>query len=90
MVTENIQCHHRNPDAGIEISMDMGSYAAQLNIFNMNLTVGSHADNTIVSGHCHPHISCSGGICWGASGGHVSNLLASGEIVVFLNYCTHF
>lgn len=56
---------HKNPSAGIDITLNMGLYAAVVDIKTMQTKVTAQGGNIVVDGYYHPHVTGHGDICWG-------------------------
>ena len=66
MKTRNdVVCTHRNPSAGIDISVNLGKFKASFSMQNANLLVFGCGDNVETGGYKHPHLSYNGRVCWG-------------------------
>ena len=66
MKTRNdVVCTHKNPSAGIDISVNLGKFRATFDMGSVNLLVFGCGDNVAVGGYNHPHISYNGRVCWG-------------------------
>lgn len=81
----DVTCHQVNPNAGLDLHVNLGKYKAILDLSRMTLKatglIDNHDDN-IFSRHglpWHPHIASN--ICWGRSKHTVMDLLASCELV---------
>lgn len=65
-VTRNpIVLLHKNPSAGIDINISMGTYRVTVDIYTMSPRVFTSNGNIIVDGYYHPHVNSSGSVCWG-------------------------
>jgi len=77
----DIQLSHRNPAAGIDITINFGKFMVVCDIENFRITVHPFENNHNVSGHPHPHVQGGGGVCWGTAANSVSAALAKCNFV---------
>lgn len=63
-VTPRIFCKFYNEKAGVDMTVDMGSYAVKYSPQKGRLQVIQHDDNLEHDGYFHPHVS-GGNVCWG-------------------------
>lgn len=63
--TPNITLEHINPDAGINITHNMGSYRVEYWPNRKRMYCGKNMGNTDIDGYHHPHVDRNGDICWG-------------------------
>ena len=72
-----------NPAAGVDVSVNLGQFWLRL---KQGITrVYPLFGNIVYEGYVHPHISTSGGICWGDQKKHAAELMAAGRIEEYLN-----
>ena len=64
-ITPNITLEHINPDAGINITHNMGSYRVEYWPNRKRMYCMKNEGNTVVDRYYHPHVDSGGDICWG-------------------------
>jgi hypothetical protein len=72
---------HKNPAAGVDITLNFGKFIAQFDLDRFIIKVYECERNITVSGYYHPHIASSGNVCWGDAGAQVTSHLATHKIV---------
>lgn len=71
---------HKNSAAGVDLRVNMGKFAARLNLKTMNLLVYTFEGNLNLGGFYHPHIYTNGSICWGNASSTAALKLPKGEV----------
>lgn len=69
----------KNPSAGIDISVNVGRFEAQLVPKTSMVRVFQAGNNVLAHGYWHPYISSAGGVCWGNASDTADELLASAK-----------
>jgi len=78
---------HKKKTAGIDIEINMGQFAVELNLVNFQMKVIPYRNNILpaYSDYYHPHISSDGIICWGNAKEQVRKWQQSLEVGKILN-----
>jgi hypothetical protein len=77
----DIILRHRNPAAGVNLSVNMGRYLVQLDLFWNTVSVWPYKDNVLVNGYPHPHITSGGSICWGNASSVIAKAMPRGDLL---------
>lgn len=75
---------HKNPSAGIDITINMGIYRVTTDMRSMYTKVYQHRDNTRLDNFYHPHVSTGGDICWGTGGNAASGFMKDFRFLDFM------
>lgn len=67
MYTPDVYLNYRNATAGIDKTLNMGSYFVSIYKQENKVRVAPRTDNILVDGYFHPHINGSGQVCWGTA-----------------------
>lgn len=80
-LTQPIELRDVNPAANLDLSVNLGSVVVTIPFScdgdSISVTRG---ENNIDSSYWHPHVSCSGDICWGNAATLYQDLLTIGDI----------
>lgn len=80
----NVISSYRNRSARIDIDVNLGKFKVTVDIVNRVIHVGQLANNVHSDwygnmGFYHPHINRNGNVCWGNSGGTVTNMFVNAD-----------
>lgn len=87
-LTGRVVLRHYNPAASIDRTVDMGQYVARVNVSNKNVDVfPAFNTRTMADGSYsyHPHVSGSGGLCWGDGEDRWFDSMYAGDLVGAMN-----
>lgn len=84
IATDRVVLTHVNPEAGVNISVDLGRFLVEVRVSDLSYRVYPYDRNLEAGGHIHPHVNSSGSVCEGEGSSTISTARTSRDLRTLL------